>query len=72
MLYVVVSLRLTERLAVPSLRYVATPRRGGRRLWSWPYKEFVNMIRRAAWTALTTVLRRAVPANRPPDDRFHR
>jgi len=31
--------------------YVATPRRGGRRLWWWPYKEFVNMIRRAAWTA---------------------
>jgi len=27
-------------------------RRGGRRLWWWPYKEFVNMIRRAAWTAL--------------------
>jgi len=22
-------------------------RRGGRRLWWWPYKEFVNMIRRA-------------------------
>jgi len=33
-------------------------------------KEFVNMIRRAAWTALA--VRRAVPANRPPDDRFHR
>jgi len=45
-------------------------RRGGRRLWWWPYKEFVNMIRRAAWTALA--VRRAVPANRPPDDRFHR
>jgi len=36
----------------------------GRRLWWWPYKEFVNMIRRAAWTALA--VRRAVPANRPP------
>jgi len=33
-------------------------------------REFVNMIRRAAWTALA--VRRAVPANRPPDDRFHR
>jgi len=33
-------------------------------------KEFVNMIRRAAWTALA--VRRAVPADRPPDDRFHR
>jgi len=38
--------------------------------WWWPYKEFVNMIRQAAWTALA--VRRAVPANRPPDDRFHR
>jgi len=56
---------LTERLAVPSLRVCGdAPRRGGRRLWWWPYKEFVNMIRRAAWTALA--VRRAVPANRPP------
>jgi len=47
---------------------VATPAEAGRRLWWWPYKEFVNMIRRAAWTALA--VRRAVPANRPPDDRF--
>jgi len=46
------------------------PAEFGRRLWWWPYKEFVNMIRRAAWTALA--VRRAVPANRPPDDRFHR
>jgi len=63
---------LTERLAVPSLRYVATPRRGVGvvALVAVPYKEFVNMIRRAAWTALA--VRRAVPANRPPDDRFHR
>ena len=50
--------------------YVATPRRGGRRLWWWPFKEFINMIRRAAWTALA--VRRAVPANRPHDDRFQR
>ncbi|EMA18778.1 transposase (ISH3) [Haloarcula marismortui ATCC 33799] len=28
------------------------------------------MLCRAAWTALA--VRRAVPANRPPDDRFHR
>jgi hypothetical protein len=28
------------------------------------------MLRRAAWTAPT--VRRAVPANRPSDDRFHR
>ena len=50
--------------------YVATPRRGGRRLWPWSFKEFINMIRRAAWTALA--VRRAVPANRPPDERFSR
>jgi len=45
---------LTERLAVPSLQVCGDARRGGRRLWWWPYKEFVNMIRRAAWTALIT------------------
>ncbi|MCD2200620.1 ISH3 family transposase, partial [Halobacterium sp. KA-4] len=50
--------------------YVATPRRGGRRLWWWPFEEFIDMVTRAAWTALA--VRRAVPANRPPDDRFHR
>jgi len=62
---------LTERLAVPSLRVCGdAPRRGGRRLWWWPYKEFVNMIRRASADGLA--VRRAVPANRPPDDRFHR
>jgi len=58
---------LTERLAVPSLRYVATP---GRRLWWWPYKEFVNMIRRAAWTALA--VRSGRPRESAVDDRFHR
>jgi len=68
LLYVVVSLLLQNVWRYLHYEYVATPRRGGRRLWWWPYKEFVNMIRRAAWTAL----RRAVPANRPPDDRFHR
>jgi hypothetical protein len=49
---------------------LATPRRGGRRLWWWPYKEFLNMIRRTAWTA--PAVRRAIPPNRPPDDRFRR
>jgi len=43
---------------------------GGRRLWELSFKEFINMIRRAAWTALA--VRRAVPTNRPPDDRFTR
>ena len=44
--------------------YVATPRRGGRRLWWWPFEEFIEMVTRAAWTALA--VRRGVPANRPP------
>ncbi|KOX95952.1 ISH3 family transposase [Halorubrum tropicale] len=70
LLYVVVSLLLQNVWRYLHYEYVATPRRGERRLWWWPYKEFVNMIRRAAWTALA--VRRAVPANRPPDDRFHR
>ncbi|MFB1065014.1 ISH3 family transposase [Natrinema sp. H-ect4] len=70
LLYVVVSLLLQNVWRYLHWEYVATPRRGGRRLWSWPFKEFINMIRRAAWTALA--VRRAVPANRLPDDRFHR
>ena len=70
LLYVVVSLLLQNAWRYLHHEYVATPRQGGRRLWWWPYKEFVNMVRRAAWTALA--VRRAVPANRPPDDRFHR
>ncbi|QLH81967.1 ISH3 family transposase [Halosimplex pelagicum] len=70
LLYVVVSLLLQNAWRYLHYEYVATPRRGGRRLWWWPYKEFVNMVRRAAWTALA--VRRAVPANRPPDDRFYR
>jgi len=59
LLYVVVSLLLQNVWRYLHYEYVATPRRGGRRLWWWPYKEFVNMIRRAAWTALA--VRQAVP-----------
>ena len=47
---------------------LAAPRRGGRRLWRWPFTEFCEMVLRAAWTALG--VRRAVPANQPLDDRF--
>jgi len=57
---VVVSLLLQNVWRYLHYEYVATPAEGGRRLWWWPYKEFVNMIRRAAWTALA--VRRAVPA----------
>jgi IS4 transposase len=70
LLYAVVSLLLQNVWRYLHWEYVATPRRGGRRLWEWSSKEFTNMIRRAAWTALVT--RRAVPANRPPDERFSR
>jgi IS4 transposase len=70
LLYVVVSLLLQNAWRYLHYEYVATPRRGGRRLWWRPYKEFVNMVRRAAWTALA--MSRAAPANRPPDDRFQR
>ncbi|ELZ01385.1 ISH3 family transposase [Natrialba aegyptia] len=70
LLYVVVSLLLQNAWRYLHWEYVATPRRGGRRLWSWSFKEFIKMLCRAAWTALA--VRRAVPANRPPDDRFHR
>jgi len=49
---VVVSLLLQNVWRYLHYEYVATPAEIGRRLWWWPYKEFVNMIRRAAWTAL--------------------
>jgi len=40
LLYVVVSLLLQNVWRYLHYEYVATPRRGGRRLWWWPYKEF--------------------------------
>jgi len=61
---VVVSLLLQNVWRYLHYRYVATPAGRASPLWWWPYKEFVNMIRRAAWTALA--VRRAVPADRPP------
>ncbi|THE63125.1 ISH3 family transposase [Salinadaptatus halalkaliphilus] len=70
LLFVVLSLLIQNVWRYLHWEYVATPRRGGRRLWWWPFEEFVDMVTRAAWTALA--VRRAVPANRLPDDRFHR
>ena len=70
LLFVVLSLLLQNVWRYLHWKYVATPRRGGRRLWWWPFEEFIDMVTRAAWTALA--VRRAVPANRPPDDCFHR
>lgn len=70
LLFVVISLVMQNVWRYVHWEYVATPRRGGRRLWWWPFDEFIKMVTRAAWTALT--VRRAVPANQIPDDRFHR
>jgi hypothetical protein len=70
LLFVVISLLLQNVWRYLHWKYVATPRRGGRRLWRWPFEEFIDMVTRAAWTALA--VRRAVPANQPPDDRFFR
>jgi hypothetical protein len=66
----VVSLLLQNSWRYLHWRYVAAPRRGGRRLWQWSFTEFCEMVLRAAWTALG--VRRAVPANQPLDDRFFR
>jgi IS4 transposase len=57
--YVVVSLLLQNAWRYLHYEYGATPRRGGRRLWWRPYKEFMNIVRRATWTALA--VRRAFP-----------
>jgi len=65
---VVVSLLLQNVWRYLHYEYVATPAESGVASGGGRTKEFVNMIRRAAWTALA--VRRAVPANRPPDDRF--
>jgi hypothetical protein len=70
LLFVVLSLLLQNVWRYLHWEYVATPRRGGRRLWRWPFEEFIDMLTRAAWKALA--VRRSVPSNRPPDDRFYR
>ena len=69
-LYVLISFLLQNTWRYLHYEYVASPRRGARRLWPWRFDEFLGMIRRAAETALA--VRRAVPANKPPDDRFRR
>ncbi|WP_114579693.1 ISH3 family transposase [Saliphagus sp. LR7] len=66
----VVSLLLQNVWRYLHWKYVAAPRRGGRRLWDWSFTEFCEMVLRAAWTALG--VRRSVPANQPLDDRFFR
>jgi len=49
---VVVSLLLQNVWRYLHYEYVATPAEAGVASGGDPYKEFVNMIRRAAWTAL--------------------
>jgi hypothetical protein len=66
----VLSLLLQNSWRYLHWRYVAAPRRGGRRLLQWSFTEFCEMTLRAAWTALG--VRRSVPANQPLDDRFFR
>ncbi len=70
LLFVMISLLVQNVWRYLHWKYVATPRRGGRRLWWWPFEEFIRMVTRAAWNALS--VRREVPANKPPDDRFTR
>ena len=70
LLSVVISLLFQNAWRYLHWEYVATPRRGRRRLWRWPFEEFIDMVTRAAWTALA--VRRAVPANKPLDGRFKR
>ena len=70
LLFVVISLLFQNAWRYLHWEYVATPRCGGRRFWKWSFEEFIDMVTRAAWTALA--VRRAVPANKPPDDRFER
>ena len=69
-LYVLISFLLQNAWRYLHWEYVASPRRGARRLWPWSFNEFLGMVRRAVETALA--MRRAVPANKPPDDRFER
>ena len=70
LLFVVISLFMQNVWRYLHWEYAATPRRGGRCLWWWPFEEFIRMVIRAAWNALS--VRREVPANKPPDDRFTR
>jgi len=70
LLLFVVSLLLQNVWRYLHWMYVATPRRGGRRLLEWSFVEFCEMVLRATWTALG--VRRAVPANQPLDNRFFR
>jgi IS4 transposase len=70
LLYVVVSLLLQNVWRYLHWEYVATPRRGG----ASPLGVVVQGVHQYGPSSSVDGLavRRAVPANRPPDDRFHR
>lgn len=68
LLFVVVSLALQNAWRYLRWEFVSVPRRGGRQLLDWSFGEFLAMLTRAVWTVLQ--VRRAVPSNKPPDDRF--
>ena len=70
LLFVVISLLFQNVWRYLHWEYVASPRRGARRLWKLSFEGFIDMVTQAAWTALA--VRRAVPSNKPPDDRFSR
>ncbi|GAA0471211.1 hypothetical protein GCM10008985_30120 [Halococcus dombrowskii] len=59
LLFVVISLLFQNAWRYLYWKYVATPRRGGHRLWEWTFEGFIRMVTRAAWTALD--VRRASP-----------
>jgi len=70
LLFVVISLLVQNVWRYLHLEYVAMPRRGGRRLWWWPFDKSIRIVTCAASNALS--VRRSVPANPPLGDRFGR
>ena len=69
-LYVLIRFLLQNAWRCLHWEYVMSPRRGARRLWPWQFVEFLGVVRRAAERALA--VHRAIPANKPLDDRFER
>jgi IS4 transposase len=70
LLFVVISLLMQNVWRYLHWKCVATPASARRRLWWCPFEEFIRMITRTAWNALS--VRCEVPANKPPDDQFTR
>lgn len=64
LLYVVVSLLLQNAWRYLHYEYAATAHQDRHRLWWWPYKEFVNIVRRVVGSAQRTA--RAAPRTGHP------